>query len=189
MRDMDMNNIDLKQMRKAWVEMGKAFGMETPPSNPDNPNDKKTALDRLLLRYMTGRDFSVLGAIIFTIIFFVVPSLSDEYRLPVAISFAIMMLGNAYVLNWFQKGIGKINPLTMSITEVASLAKYYRRRYLQYNLIVLPIALLWIGYFMYVVQGSDFRGREGLVMGAIIGGICGLYNLWKDLKDYRNLTK
>lgn len=189
MTEMDMNNMDLEHMRKAWVEMGKALGMDTPPSDPDDISKKKTALDELLLRYMKGRDFSLVGAIVFAIIFFSVPSLNDEYKRSMAISFAILMLANAYALNWFQKGIGKINPLTMSISKVASMAKYYRKCHLKYYMIAFPISLIWLGYFIYIVQGSDFRGNEGLVIGAIIGSIFTIYSLWKDLRDYRNLTK
>ncbi len=186
---MDRNYMDLEQMRKAWVEMGKALGMETPQGDPDEMKKQKTALDELLLRYMKGRDFSVVGAIVFAVIFFFVPSLNNQYRIPLAISFAILMLANAYVLNWFQKGIGKINPLTMSISEVASLAKYYRKCHLKYYMITFPISLIWLVYFIYAVQGPDFKGQEGLVIGAIIGSLFTIYSIWKDLKDYRNLTK
>ncbi len=186
---MNTNNLDMEQLRKAWVEMGKALGMGTPPSDPDDMNKKKTALDELLLRYMKGRDFSVVGAIVFAIIFFFVPSLNNQYRIPLAISFVILMLANAYVLNWFQKGIGKIKPLTMSISEVASMAKYYRKCHLKYYMIAFPISLIWLGYFIYAVNQFDLRGNEGLVIGAIIGSLFTIYSIWKDLRDYRDLTK
>lgn len=69
------------------------------------------------------------------------------------------------------------------------MAKYYKKCHLLYILIGFPVAVGWMGYFIFVVNRSQFRGTEGIVMGAIIGGIGGLYGLWKYMKDYRNLSK
>ncbi|MDE5814159.1 MAG: hypothetical protein K2H72_07730 [Muribaculaceae bacterium] len=181
---MNSNNMDIEQMRKAWIEMGKALGMETSSGDPDNLNKMKTSLDRLCMRYMRGRDFSVLGAIVFPVFFFWMPSLGDEYRISVAITYVIVMLANAYTLNWFQRGLGKINPLTMQITQVASMAKYYKKCHIRYLLFGYLVAIPWIVYFIIATNRS-----ESIIMGAIIGGICGLYGLWKYLKDYRDLSE
>ncbi|MDE5997464.1 MAG: hypothetical protein K2G77_04545 [Muribaculaceae bacterium] len=186
---MNSNNLDIEQMRKVWIEMGKALGMETPPSDPDNLNKKNTDLDRLRTRYMKGRDFSVLGAIIFPGFFFWMPSLGDQYRISVAITYVIVMLANAYVLNWFKRGLGKINPLTMPITQVSSMTKYYKKCHLQYILLGSFVAIQWIVYFLYALSHSGFKDIDGLIFGAIISGICGLFGLWKYMKDYRNLVE
>ncbi|MDE6560269.1 MAG: hypothetical protein K2K75_02690 [Muribaculaceae bacterium] len=181
---MNSNNVDIEQMRKDWIEMGKALGMETLPDDPDNMNKKKTSLDRIHDGYRKGCDMSILGTIILTPFFFFMPSISDEYRISLAITFAIMGLANAYVMYWLWRGIGKINPLTMPITQVSSMAKYYKKCHLQYVLLGSLVAIPWIVYFMIATNRS-----ESVVMGAIIGGICGLYGLWKYMKDYRNLVE
>lgn len=188
---MNSKNLDIDQMRRAWIEMGKALGMDTPPSDPDNMNKMKTSLDRLRDRYLRGWGWSIVGAIIFTafFLFIFMPSIKDEYRISLAITYAIVMLANAYALYWLWIGTGKIKPLTMSITQVSTMAKYYKKCHLLYILIGFPVAVGWIGYFMFVVNRSQFRGTEGIVMGAIIGGIGGLYGLWKYMKDYRNLSE
>lgn len=54
---------------------------------------------------------------------------------------------------------------------------------MQYILLGSLVAIPWIGYFMFATNSS-----ESIVIGAIIGGICGLYRLWQTLKEYRNLT-
>ena len=180
---MNSKNLDIDQMRKAWIEMGKALGMETPPSEPDDMNKMKTSLDRIRDGYRKGCDISIVGTIIFTPFFFFMPSLRDEYRISLAITFAIMMLANAYVLYWLWRGIGRINPLTMPITQVSSMAKCYKKCHMQYILLGSLVAIPWIGYFMFATNSS-----ESIVIGAIIGGICGLYRLWQTLKEYRNLT-
>ncbi|MDE5872267.1 MAG: hypothetical protein K2H22_10045 [Muribaculaceae bacterium] len=186
---MNSNNLDIEQMRKAWIEMGKALGRETSPSDPDNLNKMKTSLDRLCMRYMKGRDFSVLGAIIFPVFFFWMPTLGDEYRISVAITYVIIMLANAYILNWFQRGLGEINPLTMQITQVSSMAKCYKKCHLRYVLLGSLVAISWIVYFLYALSHSGFKDIDGLIFGAIISGIGGLYGLWKYMKDYRNLSE
>ena len=186
---MNSNNMDIDQMRKAWIEMGKALGMETPPSEPDNMNKMKTSLDRLCTRYMRGRDFTILATIIFPIFFFWMPSLGDEYKIPVAITYVIVMSANAYLLNWFQRGLGRIDPLTMPITQVSSMAKYYKKCHIRYLLFGYLVAIPWSIYFIYALSCSGFRSIDDLVFGAIIGGICGLYGVWKDMKDYRNLVE
>lgn len=186
---MNSNNLDIEQIKKAWRDMGKALGMDTSTSNPDNMNNRETDLDRLHTRYMRGRDFSILGGIIFSILIYFMPPLKDEYRISVVITYAILLLANAYVLNWFCRGIGKINPLTMTISEVASMAKYYKKCHLRYHLLGLLASVPWIVYFFYALIRSGFRSMEGLVMGLIIGSICGLRGLWKYLDDYHNLSE
>lgn len=186
---MNTKDWDIEQMRKIWIEMGRALGMDIPQSGPDNLDDKKTALDRLRDRYRKGCDWSIVGTILFTLLFLFIPWINNNYRVSLTITYAIMMSANSYVLYWLWQGTGKINPLTMSITAVSSMAKYYKRCHLRYILIVLPIALLWVGYFAYVVSHSTFGSIGSIIIGFIIGGIFSLYGLWKDLKDYRNLTK
>ena len=63
------------------------------------------------------------------------------------------------------------------------MAKYYKKCHLRYVLLGSLVAIPWIVYFMYATNRS-----EGIVMGAIIGSICGLYSLWKYLNDYHNLA-
>ena len=181
---MNSNDPDM-EVRKAWMEMGEALGMDKPQSDTDYLDKMHTDLDRLRLRYMTGRDWSVVVAVVFTVLLFLMPSLNDEHRLPVAVTFAVVMSANAYALNWFQRGIGKINPLTMSISQVSSMARYYKKSHLKYVLSGMLVAILWIEYFMYATD----RSFDSIAIGAVIGAICGLYSLWKYLKDYRNLSE
>ncbi len=186
---MNAENYDLEKMREAWIKMGDVLDVETQSNDPDNMYEKKTALDKLKDRYRLGCDWSIVGTVLITILFIFIPWINDNYRVSITISFAIVMSSNSYVLYWFWRGLGKINPLTMSITEVSEKANYYKRWHLRYYLIGLVIALLWVGYFAYVVSRSNTGSIESIVTGFIIGGILGFYSLWKDLKNYRNLSE
>ena len=77
----------------------------------------------------------------------------------------------------------------MSITQVSSMAKYYKKCHLRYILLGSLVAIPWIVYFIYAIHQSGVKDTDGIVMGAIIGGIAGLYGLWKYLKEYRNLSE
>ncbi len=95
---MNSNNYDIEQMKKAWIEMGKVLRKDTPTSEPNNIDNMNTNLDKLRDRYRRGWEFSILGGIIFVIFLFWMPSLNNEYRLPIVISYAIFMFSNAIVL-------------------------------------------------------------------------------------------
>ena len=185
---MNAENYDIKQMKQAWIEMGKALGIDMRPCDPDNFNKIKTSLERLRDRYRKACDFSIVGAIIFTILIFFMPSLREEYRLSVAITFAFVMLANAYAQYLLWRGVGKINPLIMPITQVSSMAKHYKKCHILYIILGSFVAIPWIAYFLYAIRRSGIRDTDGIVGGAIIGGICGLYGLWQYLRDYRNLN-
>ena len=178
------NNIDIENMRKTWIEMGKALGMETAPSDQDNMNKKYTSLDRIRNHYRKGCDWSIVGALVFASFFFFMPSLREEHRIPLAITYLIVMLANAYALYRLWRGTGKINPLTLSITQVSSMAKYYKKCHLLYILIGFPVAILWIVYFMFATNRT-----ESIIIGTIAGGIFGLFGLRQTLNDYRNLSE
>ncbi len=186
---MNTNNLDMEQLRKAWVEMGKALGMEEQPADPYNLNNLKTSLDRLRSRYMRGTIISIFGALIFSILIYFMPPLSDEYRFSVAISYAILMLANAYVLYWFWQVTGKIDPITMPISQVSSLAKYYKKCHLCYHFLGILATIPWIAYFFYALIRSGFIDMYVFITAAIIGGICGLRGLRIYLNDYRDLAK
>lgn len=64
------------------------------------------------------------------------------------------------------------------------MAKYYKKCHLRYTLSGSLVAVPWIVYFMFATNRA-----EGVVMGIIIGGVYGLYGLWKYLKEYRNLSE
>lgn len=186
---MNSNNFDIDRMRKTWIGMGKALEMETPSSEPYNLNNMNTDLDELRMRYMKGCKSSVFCGIIFTVFIYFMPPLNDEYRLPVALSYAILLFANAYVLYWFRQGVSKIDPITMSISQVSSLAKYYKKCHLRYHILGTLATIPWIAYFIYTLIRSEFRAMEGIFIGIIIGGIGGLRGLWEYLSDYRNLSR
>ncbi len=98
--------MDAEQMRKAWIEMGKALGMKTVSGDPDNMNKMNTDLDKLRMYYMKGWEGSIICGIIFSILLLFMPSLKDEYRLPLAVTFAIASSTHAYIVYWLWNGTG-----------------------------------------------------------------------------------
>ncbi len=185
---MNSNNYDIEQMKKAWIEMGKVLRKDTPTSEPNNIDNMNTNLDKLRDRYRRGWEFSILGGIIFVIFLFWMPSLNNEYRLPIVISYAILMFSNGYVLYRLWRGLGEINPLSMSITQVSKLAKHYKKCHLLYYLIYFPVVIVWSGCFVFAAYRDEF-GDFSIVIGFIIAAFCGIFGLWLYLHDYRNLLE
>lgn len=187
--DMDIKELDIEQMRNAWVEMGKVLEADTRPSNPTNMNNMNTNLDKLRTRYLRGWKFSFTAGILLAAGVFLNPSINSEYRLPLSISYIILMLANGYVLYKLWCGLEKINPLTMPITQVCTLANYYKKYHMLYYMLFIPIVIVWSGYYMFAILGKDIGGRNSLIIGCIAGGFSGLCAIYLYLRDYRNLTK
>lgn len=186
---MNSEDHDMQNLRRVWIEMGKILGMKTPGDNPDRLNKMKTALDRLRDRYRRGCDWAIVGTIALTVIFLFIPWINDNYRVSLAITSALVMSANSYMMYWLWRGLMKIDPLTMSISQVSIMARHYKKCHLRYIMIGYPLAIIWVGYFMYVSSHSEFGNIEGIVIGGIIGSIFGFYGLWKDLRDFRNLSE
>lgn len=123
----EINN--LEDIKKIWREMGTAFHTESYCTTPEALNNKRTTLDRLRRRYMSFIIFSISAGIIeFPIILHLgsLGFLPDNLKWPVAISFMIMMLIEACIDFWFWKGTGRICPLTMTVSDLSSMALYYK---------------------------------------------------------------
>lgn len=185
---MNGNSIDMERMRKAWIEMGQALGMDMPQNYPSNMNNRNTALDRLRRRYLNGWKFSFTVGILLAVSIYFIPSLGDQYRISLIVAYLIIILSNGCVWHWLWKGLEKINPIKMPITQVCSMAKYYKKRHLLYNLVVCPIAILWSGCFLSALNDSLFSGMRGMIMGIILGCGFAFYGLWAYMRDYRDVT-
>ncbi len=186
---MNTENFELDQMRKSWMEMGKVLGRESLRSNPDNMNNMKTNLDKLRTRYLEGWKFSFIAGILLAAGLFLNPSINSEYRLPLGISYIILMLTNGFVLYRLWCGLEKIDPLTMPITQVCTLANHYKKYHMLYYLLFIPIVIVWSGYYMFALLSKEFGGMHSVVIGCILGGFSGLCAIFLYLRDYRNLTK
>lgn len=187
---MSMNNENpqILQLRKAWHDMGKALDTQTPKSNPGNLNNMNTSLDKLRQRYLRGGIASIFATLFFTPLLFNARFIPDSYLWPVAISFAILLLTLGGFIFWMRKGVGNINPLTMTVNQVSELARHYRKCHLRFVCIGFPLAVCWVVFFVFATLQSDTHiPIEGIICGAAIGALCGFKALRKFLTNYQQL--
>lgn len=146
-----------------------------------------TALERLARRY---RNFSIISAIAIVAMPFLMMNmgLMQKALLPL-IFFADFYFFLASVMDlWLSNGISKIDCALMSVTEVLHRASFYRKRHLQFVLILLPMAVLFIASIIYF---RDDNMNEyfliGVISGALVGLIIGVSQLLRFLRDYDDL--
>lgn len=184
----EINN--LEDIKKIWREMGTAFHTESYCSTPEALNNKRTTLDRLRRRYMSFIIFSISAGIVeFPIILHLgsLGFLPDNLKWPVAISFMIMMLIEACIDFWFWKGTGRICPLTMTVSELSSMALYYKKCHIKSIMVCAPMALGWIIFFIYATSLSNFFPIFGIITGAAVGLFFGIRALKRFMAEYKSL--
>lgn len=186
---MSSENFDIEQMRKAWVEMGKALGMKpVSDHNPDNLNKKKTALDCLRDRYHVFWIISLLmvggGFLIFSGGIFV----ENQLNFWLGVAYAVYFLTVFGMDLWLWKGLATIDPLRMSVAEIADRSMFYRKRHLLFMAILLPMAIALIGFTGYVFS-SEIYFLNGMVVGVVCGAIVGIMQFRKFMAEYRNLSE
>lgn len=181
---------DLENIRKTWRKMGTAFNAESYCTSPEALNNKRTTLDRLRRRYMSFMILSISAGIIeFPIILHLgsLGFLPDNLKWPVAISFMIMMLIEAGMDFWFWKGTGRICPLTMTVSELSSMALYYKKCHIKSIMVCAPMALGWIVFFIYAASLANFFPIFGIITGAAIGLFFGIRALKRFMAEYKSL--
>lgn len=89
---------------------------------------------------------------------------------------------------WLYFGLGKINLHTMTVNEVSKLALFYRKRHLQFILILLPWALGVVGWFIYLTVNDRYMVL-GIICGMLFGLCIGVRALMSFMKEYRQLSE
>ncbi|MCM1141828.1 MAG: hypothetical protein NC453_24925 [Muribaculum sp.] len=186
---MNTENIDLQQMKKAWLEMGEALGMQpSPTDNPENFNKMKTALDRLRDKYRVFWTASLLLAFGTFMIFSNSQIIESPLNLWLGVAYAVYFLTVFCMDYWLWRGIGTINPLRMSVSEVAYNAMFYRKRHLQFMAVLIPMAVALLGFTGYVFS-SEIYFPYGMIVGAVCGLIIGIIQFRKFMAEYRKLSE
>lgn len=185
---MTPDNIDLDNLKKSWIEMGKSLGAKFDHQyDPDKLSNMKTALDRLRDRY---RVFWRAGLIMIFSSFLIFSKhliVENPLNLHLGFAYAAYFLMCFIMDHWLWKGIGSIDPLRMGVAEVAKKALYYKKRHLQFMIFLIPMAIAILGLTGYVFS-SDKYLLMGMITGAICGAILGIFQFRRFMAEYRKLT-
>lgn len=170
--DMKKSWRDMKVCRESGDDYGDIFS-----------GRRRTALQRLARRY---RHFSNLALmmLVFCPYWMMNPMLPERNRLWVGVLMGVFFLTVSVMDRWLYHGISGIDCGSMTVSEVTRLAVFYRKRHLQFILILLPMALLWVGAFTWLLS-DNFYAVCGVVCGLLIGTAVGLRKFFDFMADYR----
>lgn len=185
---MNTENQDIAQIRKAWLAMGESIGTRTSAHHdPEDLSQRKTSLDRLRDKY---RHFWIM-ALIMSFFSWMVFSrgrlLEDGSGFWLGIAYAVYFLTVFCMDYWLWRGIGTIDPLKMSVSEVAEKAMFYRKRHLQFIAFLIPMAAVLLGFTGYVFS-SDVYFLGGMIVGGVCGLIVGIIQFRRFMAEYRKLS-
>lgn len=149
---------------------------------------KETSLQSLARRYKWFSNMTMF-CIIWVPLMMLTNFIPQDKKLWIALSFGVYFLICSVMDRWLYYGISGINLASMSVEEVARKAYFYRKRHLQFVMILLPMAIAVIGFFAYVVTDNDPAIMIGIIVGALFGLAIGARELMAFLRDYRTLAE
>lgn len=185
---MNNENIDLNQLRKTWKEMGEALGLNNVDISPASLGKMNTALDKLRNRYQRMGIFTLFSVIVMLPILLSADFIAEEYQWPIVFSYITFLSGMACVDFWLKSGVERIDPLTMPVSQVVKMALHYKKCHIRTVMIALPIAICWVGFFIFATVQYNDSVIWGIACGAVIGGAIGSVILRKFMSDYKNLS-
>jgi len=186
---MTSENVNLDQIKKAWQVMGESLGSKpTHGSNPENLQNKKTALDRLRDKYGVFRAIALLMTFPSFMIFSRGVFVDNTLNLYLGVAYAVYFLTCFFMDQWLWIGVGTIDPLRMGVSQVAEKAAHYKKRHLQFVTILIPMAIVLLGFTGYVFSADKYF-LIGMATGAVVGAIIGTSQFRRFMAEYRKLIE
>ena len=178
----------MDNLKKDWQDTNVAIQTEANSYDKIINGKRRTALENLAERY---RRFSNLALILILLSFSWIfnPDMfpgNQGLRIAVGVSFAVYALIASIMDRWLYKGIQSIDIVVMPVSEVVRKALFYRKRHLQFIVILLPVVLSIIAVMAWSMDNLYFR--LGIVVGFIAGVAIGVRQLLAFLADYRDIT-
>lgn len=174
-------------MKSAWRETATSLQTENDRLLTEFRNGNPlTSLERLRNRY---RRFAILGFTMLPISFvFMLKSIFPiEGGIWITLSFIVYFLTCGFMDTWLYRGLGTIDCLHMSVSEVIEKARYYRKKHLQFIVILIPMAIALLCGLAYFT-GWEEHILLGMIVGGSIGFAIGLQQLFAFLRDYKNIA-
>lgn len=179
-----------EEMKIAWEETRKCLYskdqeieyLKTRIINGKN----ETGLKRLALRY---RMLSIVAFIFVIACAFVYPPLFGEksWILPTVVM--MIYFSTCAIMDfWLYKGITSIDCQTMNVNEVIRLSGYYKKKHLQFVMILLPFAFVTVGVFIYSLN-LEPEMVKAIIIGLIVGLTLGIKMFISFMHDYKNIER
>lgn len=174
-------------MKSAWRETATSLQTENDRLLTEFRNGNPlTSLERLRNRY---RRFAILGFTMLPLscVFMLKSIFPIEGGIWITLSFIVYFLTCGFMDTWLYRGLDTIDCLHMSVSEVIEKARYYRKKHLQFVVILIPMAIALLCGLAYFT-GWEEHILLGMIIGGSIGFAIGLQQLFAFLRDYKNIA-
>lgn len=185
---MTPDNLNLEELRRAWMVMGESLGMNPPHNDPRDLEHKKTALDRLRMKYRAFWTLSLVMMFVSFMFFSRGSIVENKWNFYLGLVYAVYFLTIFVMDHWLWAGIGTIDPLRMGVAEVARKALFYKKRHIQFVAFLIPVAIAVLIFTAYVFSGDVYFIR-GIITGALVGIAIGVMQFRKFMACYRVLSE
>ncbi|MCM1022322.1 MAG: hypothetical protein NC343_08370 [Muribaculum sp.] len=184
---MNTENRNLEEIRSAWNALGKKLNDNAGlGNNTSNMNNRKTTLDRLREKY---RSFWIFALVMLVVTIFYSPIIVSEERiLYMRLLFSIYFIAVFTIDYWLWRGLGTIDLISMTVTEVAHKVMFYKRRHLQFMAFLIPMAVILVILMGYILSADGYM-LTGIIIGAICGALIGTWQFRKFMSMYRNIEE
>lgn len=158
----------------------------------NSDNRRQTALQSLAKRYRWFSNYALLLLVLMPLVLinlFWTHGYGQEWMRIAIVVFSMIYCATCSIMDrWLYRGICSIDIYEMSVAEVCSLAIYYRKRHLQFVVILIPMAVVLLGGIAWALSSNMYL-IYGIITGALVGLILGTRQLYAFLDSYRSLTK
>lgn len=149
---------------------------------------KNTALGNLARRYRT---FSVISLVSICWVPFVLANevlMPSVWRLPLMILVGVYFLVASVMDYWLYKGVSEIDCSTMTVSEVEHKALFYRKRHLQFMIVLIPMAIALVGGMIWFSQQNEAY-LHGVIFGVLVGLAVGIKQFIDFMSDYSTIKQ
>lgn len=181
--------MDIDSLKQDWRKAGEEMDCRDNGIGAGFNARRQTSLDRLARRY---RIFSLVA-----FLFAGNPALymlSTSSRLGGTVPMWLVLCMEAFFLGascldyWLYRGVRSIDTGRMTVEEVIRKSMFYRKRHLQFILVLLPLALAMIAGLAYCFKADRYM-IFAITGGFLFGVALGVRALLEFLHDYRDIMK
>lgn len=181
-----------ENIKKAWQSLrGEYYGENYGENISDIiAGKRRTALQNLARRYRWFSNISIFFLVVWCPMFAFSSEILTgvEDRIQMSILFGVYFMICSVMDRWLYMGIKGIDCGVMDVNAVQRKALFYRKRHLQFVLILLPMALGLVGFLAYKVS-EDVYMLWGIIIGILVGLAIGSRELMRFMSDYKKATE
>lgn len=154
-------------------------------------NRRQPALQRLAARYNRFSNLALICILWcpFFALSHVIEVSDQRLRLALSIYAGIYFLICSVMDRWLCHGIRGIDCATMPVSEVLRLTLFYRKRHLQFMMVLIPMAVVFVGGMAWLGGADEPYFLWGIVTGVLLGLAVASRQFLLFMSDYKDITR